>query len=294
MVTHACSVGRFPAAHALPLPSLAGTSRVEFWETHAPVVLHRDATCQVAVSGDWLFGALQTRELPEDLEDAVESAYRRVLAENRAHGHLHLLRTWNYLDRINHGPGDEERYRRFCIGRARAVNQRPVTGYAAATVIGKPEPSGVFDLFWLAAKEPGIPIENPRQVSAWEYPRTYGPVSPAFSRAMLVPGARPVLLVSGTASVVQHASVHTDLLDQVDETLRNLEAVVAVAAKQLSVASGLREGSLLRAYLRRPEMAEPVLRRLLARLGTSVRCMLWHGEICRSDLLVEIELAHSF
>ena len=32
-----------------------------------------------------------------------------------------MLRLWNYLDAINLGDGDDERYRRFCDGRARGM-----------------------------------------------------------------------------------------------------------------------------------------------------------------------------
>jgi chorismate lyase/3-hydroxybenzoate synthase len=28
---------------------------------------------------------------------------------------------WNYLDAINENDGDEERYRQFCLGRARGL-----------------------------------------------------------------------------------------------------------------------------------------------------------------------------
>ena len=47
----------------------------------------------------------------------------------------------------------------------------------------------------------GTPVENPRQVSAYRYPREYGPQSPTFARALLPPSPRVPLLLSGTASI---------------------------------------------------------------------------------------------
>ena len=79
---------------------------------------------------------------------------------------------------------------------------------------------------------PGEPVDNPRQVAAGAYPATCGPKAPSFSRAMLVDagGGRRGLLVSGTASIVGHQSVHADVVAaQTEETLENLHAVLARA-----------------------------------------------------------------
>src|SRR3546814_7354125 len=76
--------------------------------------------------------------------------------------------------------------------------------------------SDLVQVYWLAARTPGTPVENPRQVSAYRYPRQYGPQQPSFARAMLPPpGSAMPLLLSGTASVVGHATAHVgELLAQ--------------------------------------------------------------------------------
>ena len=65
------------------------------------------------------------------------------------------------------------------------------------------------------------------KVSAYRYPRQYGPQPPSFARAMLPPTAtQHPLLLSGTAAVVGHASQHADaLLAQIDETFLNLSLI---------------------------------------------------------------------
>ena len=56
-----------------------------------------------------------------------------------------------------------------------------------------------------------MPLENPRQLAAWRYPRQYGPRPPTFARAMLAPDAvRLPLMLSGTGAVVGHASLQDD------------------------------------------------------------------------------------
>jgi chorismate lyase/3-hydroxybenzoate synthase len=90
------------------------------------------------------------------------------------------------MDAITEGHGDDERYRRFCVGRARGIGRDLVPGeLPAATAIGHPRHGGRFQLYWLAARNAGTPLENPRQTQAWRYPRQYGPAGTGFARAML-------------------------------------------------------------------------------------------------------------
>ena len=144
-------------------------------------------------------------------------------------------------------------------------------------------------IYALASRTPGIQVENPRQVSAFRYPPQYGPKSPSFSRAMLKDwGAGGWhLYISGTASILGHATVHAnDVLAQTQETLHNLEALVETANRQTQAALRM---SLLKVYVR--DQTDPaVLRELIAaRFGRETPTLLLQADICRRDLLVEIE-----
>lgn len=169
-------------ATALPFRWLGGTSRAETWGTAeaAGRVSGRARGAHVAEGPDFQFGHLVMPMPAAAIEAVTETAYREVLAAGLAGGYPHLLRVWNYFGGINDGAGDRECYRRFCVGRARAIPTEPATGYAAATAIGIPGPCAELHLSWLAARRPGVPIENPRQVSAWEYPGTTARSPPAF------------------------------------------------------------------------------------------------------------------
>ena len=68
--------------------------------------------------------------------------------------------------------------------------------------------TGCRSICWPATR-PAARVENPRQVSAWRYPRQYGRTPPSFARAMMLP-AQDALAISGTAAVVGHASAHHD------------------------------------------------------------------------------------
>ncbi|MBK7042858.1 MAG: pteridine-dependent deoxygenase [Rhodanobacteraceae bacterium] len=219
---------KYPDGVVLPLRDLVGGSRIEFWNVAESPRIERHLHFTLRYSDDWLFGSLELDE-HGDLATATEHAYGLVLAHGHRLGFPHLVRLWNYFGAINAGEGDDERYRRFVAGRARVIDHPPDGGYAAATAIGLPSPPDQLHVHWLATKQPGIAIENPRQVSAFAYPRDYGPVAPGFSRAMLLPGDTPLLLISGTASIVGHASQHPDTLAQLDEILMNLDALIVAA-----------------------------------------------------------------
>ncbi len=289
----AAAPGKHASCWRLPLPELGGSSRAEFWSVGASrTEVIGDG--ELLVGGDWLAGRIELSE-DGDLAGATERAYRALVDHGERLGFPHLIRIWNYLGAITVGDGDDERYKQFCVGRARVIASRPPHGYAAATAIGVPGETGRLSLFWLAGRAPAIALENPRQSSAWTYPRRYGPVAPGFSRAMLVPdGAAPLLLVSGTAAIVGHASVPGDTLAQLDETLANVAALIDRAGAQLERTAALGTDSLLRVYLRDPAEAAAVRTRLIARLGATTPFMLLHGDICRRELSIEIEAVQRF
>lgn len=274
-------------AACVPLAVLDGHAE-EFWfGAGTPVQAGREGIVYRA-DGRWLMGWLSLEATAsQDIEQAACSAYRRLLAFNQVSGYPHLLRVWNFLDRINQGQTDAERYRRFCVGRHQAI---AAPGFEsrlpAATVIGSQTP-GLW-IHFLAGLEPGIQVENPRQTSAFRYPRDYGPVSPSFSRATLLGQS---LLVSGTAAVVGHATRHPhDALRQIDEIAANLEALLDHAARRhLPAGPGRWQPQALRLYLRDPGQCASALARLRAALGAAPRISVLHGEISRADLMVEVE-----
>src|SRR5690606_3893026 len=139
-----------------------------------------------------------------------KALYARLLGRLRRLGCRQVVRVWNFLPGINVGMGDGEGYVQFNVARAAAFEEFGIGGQSlpAATAVGT-APGQPLIVVMLASLGGGRAIENPRQVSAYRYPRLYGPRPPAFSRGMLVgAGGLPVVYVSGTASIVGHKSVH--------------------------------------------------------------------------------------
>ena len=266
----------------------------EVWRSAGPVATGREGAIRYSHDGALMFGVLEWEEPDGGILHASAHAYAALVAFWRDSDYPHLLRIWNYFDAITLGEGDSERYRQFCVGRVQGLGDVDTHTLPAATAIGSRDGRRVLQVYWLAAREPGLPLENPRQVSAYRYPREYGPQSPTFARALLPPSSRVPLLLSGTASIVGHASQHADSLRaQLDETLTNLDSLLGAARERAPTLSPhLDDTSRLKVYVRDAADADAVAAQLEARLGTRVPWLMLHADVCRRELLVEIEGMH--
>ena len=266
----------------------------EVWRSAGPVATGREGAIRYSHDGALMFGVLEWEEPDGGILHASAHAYAALVAFWRDSDYPHLLRIWNYFDAITLGEGDGERYRQFCVGRVQGLGDVDTRTLPAATAIGSRDGRRVLQVYWLAAREPGLPLENPRQVSAYRYPREYGPQSPTFARALLPPSPRVPLLLSGTASIVGHASQHADSLRaQLDETLTNLDSLLGAARERAPTLSPHLDGtSRLKVYVRDATDADAVAAQLEARLGTRVPWLMLHADVCRRELLVEIEGMH--
>ncbi|QNP42154.1 pteridine-dependent deoxygenase [Lysobacter terrestris] len=275
-----------------------GPRLLEHWRARGPVRRGRTDGVAWAEDGTVQFGAIELDEGDAGIEAAATAAYARLSAFLRDRGYPQLLRVWNYLDGITHGDGDAERYRIFCVGRARGLGEFDPHALPAATAIG--HDSGTagggrrLQVYWLAARQPGTPLENPRQVSAYRYPRRYGPQPPSFARAMLPPGTAMPLLLSGTAAIVGHESQHAgDVTAQLDETLANLDSLIATARERRpDLPAQMGAGTRLKAYVRDRDELDAVAAHLRLRLDPAVRFVVLHAAICRRELHVEIDGVH--
>jgi chorismate lyase/3-hydroxybenzoate synthase len=273
----------------LNLPVLAGTGLTELWHTDAPVEAGREGHVHFASGGHFLAGRVEIdEEAAGGLEAAAAAAYEAISRFTTRSRHRHLLRMYNYFSGINSGTGDAERYKLFCSGRAAGFQGLRDSSWPAATAVGRQDHSGLLQVYWLAGGEPGRAIENPRQVSAFNYPRQYGPAPPSFSRAMLVTGG---LLISGTGSILGHASHHADDLPaQLDEILRNLASLRQASGGPAQLQTG--RGTLLKIYLRDASAAGLVNAYLRAQLPARAQFLVLGADICRRELVVEIDAAH--
>ena len=286
-----------PQAHLLKGVIGDDVPIVELWSGRYEATEQLVGATHCRHNGEVLFATVSAsvaRDAENALGAATYTAYRSLLDALQSTGYPHLMRVWNSIPDINIDDAGLERYRRFNLQRHKAYEEskQPThTGAPAACALGCF--GGPLVLYCLASKSAVESIENPRQMSAYQYPQQYGPRAPSFSRAALWRGAdleNDVLFVSGTASIVGHQTLHAgDVVEQTRETLANLEAVVAEAARRAGHALATLPNMRLKAYIRRPEDA-PQVRRAVQQHGLDANAVLYlHADICRADLLVEIE-----
>ncbi len=283
--------------------SLAELRPEAAWEPARELTVGREGIrrgrIEYRIGQDLLFGVLavderEGRRTPSAtaLQTVTEAAYGELFATIEAAGFPYLVRVWNYLPRINGIEEGVERYRRFNIARQEAFANadRPLTGKVpAACALGSR--GGPLTIGFLAARRPARSLENPRQVSAFHYPPDYGSRSPTFARAVLLEDARePLLFISGTAAIVGHRSLHPgDVLAQTRETITNLETMIAAANQALGRPRISPDALDYVVYVRLGKDCATVAAAMDRWLGGTARCRFMEADICRRELLVEIE-----
>jgi chorismate lyase / 3-hydroxybenzoate synthase len=280
---------------SVPMPLLQSDTpgAGELWQGGAVSVTKEFEGIRYRMDGDVLFGTLTIGGKDSHLAADSQSVYERIFRLLDQAGYPHLWRTWNFLADIHGDDQGLERYRQFNVGRQAAYDarQQAIASTApAACALGMQD--GGYCVGFLAGRVAPILLENPRQVSAYHYPDTYGPRSPTFSRATLIPLSDAyLLLISGTASIVGHESRHLgNVRAQTRETLANLSEIVAQANDRLPSWPGFMLAQLqMRVYVRDPEDADAVRRELGVCLGKNFNACFVQADVCRQELLVEIE-----
>jgi len=236
------------------------------------------------------------------LEVAVEQMIGLSIEPLRGSTFDQPARLWNFLPGICTPIGDGlDRYRVFNVARHRAFAKWFGDGAIAqgqvppASCIGH---AGLgIAIHAMGVRIGVVPVENPRQVSAFAYSPKFGPRPPCFARAGLtIIGGRPILMVAGTASVVGEGSAHEGSLEaQLRETMMNLQAVIAEAQRvgEGTITAGRADFTRVlatRVYYRRREDRAALERMLPTELMDPAEVEFVHAEICRNELLIEIEV----
>ena len=246
-----------------------------------------------------LFGSITLDEQGFDgnasaaLLRATSTAYREIFAVLKETQHRHLIRVWNYLPEINGDADGDERYRHFNSARLSAFRdsgRSTIGSVPAASALGSPAGSPI-SIYFLASRQPPQMIENPRQISAYHYPPKFGKHSPIFSRAcVLSESAGTNLFVSGTASIVGHETLHQgDVIAQTRETLANIEALLGEANRIVGARHYSLDELKFKVYVRQPADLGAIESALSAALPPAASIVYLQADVCREDLLVEIE-----
>lgn len=219
------------------------------------------------------------------LEEHTRETYNQLFSIATG---FHLYRVWAWIPKINEVPtGRIENYRSFCLGRAQAFKEH----FGELAESRMPAASGVgiqgnqLVIVFVGGTAPPEHRENPRQTPAYQYSPLYSPQPPSFARATYVPNGHSAprhLFISGTAAILASESQFPgDIIGQLATTVENL--------KLMGVAS-YNAQRFFRIYLRdlsQTKVARDYLQAHL--LDESDRVIYTENDICRQELLVEIE-----
>jgi hypothetical protein len=243
----------------------------------------------------------------EALRARVTDAYIAI-AQAVAARRYYPIRFWNFVP----GPDTEmapglDRYMVFNAGRYDAYARWHGTSrkfsHALATASAVGVESSDLVICCLTSTAPGTAVENPRQTPSWQYSARYGPKPPCFARATIVSHGRDCqLLIGGTASIVGEDSRHIgDAAGQVEETIANLAALIAAAragrrpgapdtiGTDVSDATDISRLNDVRVYVARAQDAALIHALVVDRCPGVTRLEMAVSQICRPELLVEIE-----
>lgn len=277
------------------LDYLSGPAPFEFFLAEDLTIQGKDKDLVWSGTEHTLLISIQVNEASQGgLLSATEAAYARIIDKVSQLGYPHLVRVWNYFADINEEEQGLERYRQFCIGRYNAFATRDLAEqqFPSACAIG--HFGGNLVIYALATQHIPLHFENPVQQQAYCYPKEYGPRSPSFARATLLqtPSNIAKVFVSGTASVVGSKTLHPDSTAlQLEETLRNLSHLADhIIRSESTRTSQIQKMTpvILKVYVRH-KTDLPLIKERLEQVFSGVPTLYVHADICRKDLLLEID-----
>ncbi|MDX8340666.1 hypothetical protein SLH46_15830 [Draconibacterium sp. IB214405] len=211
-----------------------------------------------------------------------------------------IVRQWNYLEDILGFDGDEQRYQVFNNVRSDAYGKVfEQNGYPAATGIGMTHGGILIEFVAVKSKEVLTqPVDNPDQISAHQYTEKVLvgeecvlKTTPKFERARYFRYRnKKMIFISGTASIIGEKTVGVeDAAKQTEVTIQNMQRLYAD-----KVLAGLPdevtnpEFGHARVYVKnRKDYGK--IREEVKKVYGDLPVVYILADICRNDLLVEIE-----
>lgn len=217
-----------------------------------------------------------------------------------------IIRQWNYIEQIVKKADGHQNYQEFNDSRTHFYNKTTwENGYPAATGVGTCCGGVMIDLEALHSDDPDINIvalNNSLQVPAHAYSpcvligkedeKTGQKTTPKFERAKLVRnGKKGIIYVSGTAAIRGEMSLkNVGIEEQTRITLENIEHLISngtLVDAGIENVAGTRLCSL-RVYLKEEHFFESAKKIIDGKYAVLPSVYL-KGDVCREELLVEIE-----
>ncbi|MGF1584244.1 MAG: hypothetical protein ACFCUM_02905 [Bacteroidales bacterium] len=217
-----------------------------------------------------------------------------------------IIRQWNYIENIVKNADGHQNYQEFNDSRTRFYKKTSwENGYPAATGVGTCCGGVMIDLEALHSDDPDIKIvalNNSLQVPAHAYSPcvligkedeiTGQKTTPKFERAKLVRnGNKGIIYVSGTAAIRGELSLeNVGVEEQTRITLENIEHLISNGTMKNAGIENVAGARLccIRVYLKEEHFFESA-RKIVDEKYPEMPSVYLKGDVCREELLVEIE-----
>lgn len=260
----------------------------------------------------WANG-IESETSTDSTKTASEKAFKimRQILLSESMTCSNIIRQWNYIGEILSVDSNDSlltrNYEIFnCVRHNFYRNYRLVSGFPAATGVGMKFSGVMIDFYAIAANEKIqiVSINNPIQINPYNYDqsvlagkpfnRNMGIQPPLFERAkLLIYHDKWRMFVSGTASIIgQETTGKYDLLKQTKVTIENIQKLtspenLASHSMQLMGVHPNKYGRI-RVYVKNANDIHLVKSICTHHFG-SIPAIYIQSDICRTDLLVEIE-----
>ncbi len=248
-----------------------------------------------------LIGNVQAN-LGKDCEKNAEIAFADLkrIFEEKKFGTNTIVRQWNYLENILGMDVEKQRYQEFNNVRSEFYGENfEGIGYPAATGIGMNR--GGLIIEFVAIKSDNsitFPVDNPCQIAAHTYSKKVLigdecilKTTPKFERARyLEMFAKKLIFISGTASILGEKTVGIGSpAEQTEVTINNIQRLYSEEViKTLSEKTLTPKYGHARVYIKNRKDF-PTIKKVFKTHFGNLPVVYILADICRNDLLVEIE-----
>tara|TARA_B100001559_G_C16396682_1_gene573800 strand:- start:114 stop:1064 length:951 start_codon:yes stop_codon:yes gene_type:complete len=263
------------------------SKKYEIWKVDEKVTQSKYQNINIVKNNSLLFGSVifdnnkSYNHLSEQIQESY-SNFHKIVNENK----MQIVKIWHYIpELLKTYPDKKTNYSLLCKSREMIYKKYYQNqSYPAATVIGI-EGKKILIYFFAVKCNFYKTIENKRQVSSYNYPQKIFQEKPMFSRAVEFSTnslKNNKIVISGTASIIGYESMHNeDILSQLEESIKNYKTFLEIDKNT---------SNICRVYISKKEKENFYLvnNKLENYLGID-QFILIYGDICRSELLIEIE-----
>ena len=264
-----------------------GNEIFEVWNTDENVYAKEINNFYTSKSENYLFGStiIDMNESYKNNKTKIINAYNNLFEIAKLEK-MEIVKIWHFIpELLSKYNNDKTNYSLLCESRETVYKDYFKNfNFPAATAIGI-KGKKILIYFFAGRFSKYKVIENKRQVSSYLYPQQIFKEKPMFSRAVSIDNVKSgvsKILISGTASIKGYESMHSlNLKEQLNEALKNYETLISLNNNTSNIS---------RIYISNINDEDKLwIQQKLEKVFGMDRFIIVYGDICRKELIIEVE-----